>query len=666
MKRIKILSVLLVILASLPAFAIPPMSASRMRSSMGPASALNPGYLTPDYFNTFDRKLDASRVNYMPNPGAEESTDDWTPYNDAGRTDAAYVVEQDLTFTAVASGNSGNGININYVFHGSQSSSTPLVTVVSPTQVTVAWYNGPTIANNPTATQLKTAWDANVDAVALATVAITGTASNRQYITGSNLTANGGDVSPVDGNGGSVDPGVTFTRNTSSPLQGAGDFDLGKDAASRQGHGVSSDFQIDSLDKGNYLQVSFSYTGSSGITLGSSSDVRVFIYDITNAELIPFESASTLAGPVSTTKVFTGKFLAAEDSVNYRIIVHIATTSATAWDLRLDNVVVNNILNAETATNVPAVVLPLEPVSVAVTDHMAVAWIDGASQWVPATNVFNGDQWGHFGFATNISGGFADITIDGELDGFSFGPFAGYNQYVSTTPGQLTPIYPPANTYLIMGKGISATKIFVRPYIGFANVPTKGGILVGTGTAGDAVLPAGSNGAVPFYNSGVANGISTGAAVVAAAPFTYTLSTRTLTIATSTNSVAGVLSAADHTTYSGYAATIALKAPLASPTFTGDVDSSTGNVKISTIGKGLQIKTGSNAKVGSATLVGGTVTVSNTSVTANSAIFLTRSAAAGLLGELSYTVVAATSFTITSASATETSTIKWHIIESIP
>lgn len=111
---------------------------------------------------------------------------------------------------------------------------------------------------------------------------------------------------------------------------------------------------------------------------------------------------------------------------------------------------------------------------------------------------------------------------------------------------------------------------------------------------------------------------------------------------------------------------IALKAPLASPTFTGDVNSSTGNVLISTIGKGLQVKTGANSKIGQATLVGGTVTVANTSVTANSRIFLSVSTAGGVQGLLSYTKNAGTDFTITSSNIADTSTVDWYIVESIP
>lgn len=95
----------------------------------------------------------------------------------------------------------------------------------------------------------------------------------------------------------------------------------------------------------------------------------------------------------------------------------------------------------------------------------------------------------------------------------------------------------------------------------------------------------------------------------------------------------------------------------------GDTLTVPGDVIISTAGKGLQVKGGTNAKAGSATLVGGTVTVANTSVTANSEIFLSRSTTGGTAGTLSYTKTAGTSFTITSSSGSDTSSVNWMIVE---
>lgn len=656
------------------------------------------GYLAAADFNVFNAKLDASRGNYVTNPDAEVDTVGWNLYSDIGRSNPAFVVEQDLTFTSVATGDAGNGINIRYIFHATQSYTNPLVTVVSPTQITIAWYNGPTVSNNPTATQLKASFDSNAGATALVTCTISGTASRRQYITGSHLLANGGDTSPVNGTGGAVS-GISFDRSTNSPLQGTASFHLIKDAANREGMGVSTDFQIDALDKGNYLQISFAYQASSGMILGASSDVKVFVYDVTNNILIPVAPNTYLNTPTGTAKTYTGKFLSVSSSVNYRLILHIATASAVAWDLELDNFLISSNLNAEAATQVPSVVLSAQAISGAVTDHMAVAWVDGASQWIPATSAYNGDFWGMFGFATNIVGATADIYIRGFMDGFSFGPFSGYNQYVDpANAGGLTPLPSPfTDVYLIMGKAISATAINIQPYIGQRLITSKGGLLTNAGAnngTGDQVLAAGTNGSVLVANSAVSLGLQYLPAVVAGTGLTYTTATRALTLsnlagdvtgAPQTNTIAaatitgkaltgfvsgaGTVAATD-TILQGFNklnGNVALKANIASPTFTGDVNASTGNMLISTLGKGLQVKTGTNSKMGVAVLVGGTVTVANTSVTANSRIYLTPQADGGTPGWPRITAkTVGTSFVITSSSASDTSTIAWHIVESIP
>lgn len=83
-----------------------------------------------------------------------------------------------------------------------------------------------------------------------------------------------------------------------------------------------------------------------------------------------------------------------------------------------------------------------------------------------------------------------------------------------------------------------------------------------------------------------------------------------------------------------------------------------------TAGKGLKIKEGSNAKMGIVTLSSGAATVNTTAVTANTRIFLTVQTAGGTQGFLRISArVANTSFTITSTSATETSTVAWLLVE---
>ncbi|MDB4917395.1 MAG: hypothetical protein JWM95_5039 [Gemmatimonadetes bacterium] len=76
--------------------------------------------------------------------------------------------------------------------------------------------------------------------------------------------------------------------------------------------------------------------------------------------------------------------------------------------------------------------------------------------------------------------------------------------------------------------------------------------------------------------------------------------------------------------------------------------------------------TGTAKLVGSATLVAGTVTISTTSVGANSKIFITRTTTGGTIGDLRVSAISAgTSFTVASASGTDTSSFNWFIVEAV-
>jgi hypothetical protein len=89
-----------------------------------------------------------------------------------------------------------------------------------------------------------------------------------------------------------------------------------------------------------------------------------------------------------------------------------------------------------------------------------------------------------------------------------------------------------------------------------------------------------------------------------------------------------------------------------------------GDIACDVAGKGFKVKEGSNAKMGTATLVAGTVTVSTTAVTASSRIFLTIQTNGGTVGVPYVSArVASTSFTITSTSGTDTSTLAWIMFE---
>lgn len=157
----------------------------------------------------------------------------------------------------------------------------------------------------------------------------------RENISGWATYANTAQPTPVTGSGGS--PTITLTRNTSSPIANEADFLITKGAANDQGQGISYDFIIDPADKNKSINVSFDYLAGGSFVPGSNSDLQVFIYDITSTSLIPSANLilSTSSGKFSTNFVST-------TDTSYRLIMHIATTNASAWTLEFTNVKVTS------------------------------------------------------------------------------------------------------------------------------------------------------------------------------------------------------------------------------------------------------------------------------------------------------------------------------------
>lgn len=142
---------------------------------------------------------------------------------------------------------------------------------------------------------------------------------------------------PENGSGGS--PNVTFTRVQSPNLRGTAHFRFTKDAVDRRGQGFSYDFSIAEADKAKPLFISFEYAPSSGFVAGNSSDLRVWIYDVTNNQLIQ-PAPYTIHGGSGSNHKFIGTFQTSSNSTSYRLIFHIATISSVAWTFDLDTVIV--------------------------------------------------------------------------------------------------------------------------------------------------------------------------------------------------------------------------------------------------------------------------------------------------------------------------------------
>jgi hypothetical protein len=155
----------------------------------------------------------------------------------------------------------------------------------------------------------------------------------RENINGWAVYANAAQSTPVDGTGGS--PTLTLGVNISSPLRFESDFKITKGSSNLQGEGVSYDFTIDTADKNKNIGICFDYSGSANFVTGTNSDLQVFMYDVTNAQLIPLQRNALL--------VNNSKFVAtfqSSTSTSYRLIMHVATTNANAWTFNFTSVTV--------------------------------------------------------------------------------------------------------------------------------------------------------------------------------------------------------------------------------------------------------------------------------------------------------------------------------------
>lgn len=184
---------------------------------------------------------------------------------------------------------------------------------------------------------------------AVAHAAVPPTAAENQYLVPNYITQGGAEngrsgwvtyddaaSTPVDGTGGTVSE--TWTVSNSSPLAGTYSFILTKDAADRTGEGVAFAFSLDSAQKNRDIAITFDYEGSANFVAGEASDVRVWVYDVTNSTLIQPTRNTIQSG--------TGRYVAqfrASSSVSYRLLVHTATTNASAWTFKVDNVKVSPV-----------------------------------------------------------------------------------------------------------------------------------------------------------------------------------------------------------------------------------------------------------------------------------------------------------------------------------
>tara|TARA_R110000868_G_scaffold410412_1_gene698382 strand:+ start:548 stop:1993 length:1446 start_codon:yes stop_codon:yes gene_type:complete len=171
-----------------------------------------------------------------------------------------------------------------------------------------------------------------------------------------------------------------------------------------------------------------------------------------------------------------------------------------------------------------------------------------------------------------------------------------------------------------------------------------------------------------YYRKSAAN-IRQGAAD-AAAPVAQTQSVQSVVAGTSNTAGANRTISGSQSTGTGTGGSIIFSTSPAGSTGTAQnalvtalTISGEGNL-VQPVAKTFSVASGTNQRAGTAVLVGGTVTVTNSTVTANTLVFISRKTAGGTPGTSeTWTVSAATSFTITSNNALDTSTFAYFLIE---
>lgn len=152
--------------------------------------------------------------------------------------------------------------------------------------------------------------------------------------------SNGAALPPTTFAVGTPNVDWTFQGTTTSPLYGSVSGLLTKTANNRQGHGIATNaFTMTAGSTNDTVFISFNYDfGSTSIANG---DLVVYILDVTNSTLI---SPSLVNMPVGGKGVYRASFVATS-STQYRLYVHQATTSTTAYALEIDQVVLGPAQN---------------------------------------------------------------------------------------------------------------------------------------------------------------------------------------------------------------------------------------------------------------------------------------------------------------------------------
>jgi hypothetical protein len=146
--------------------------------------------------------------------------------------------------------------------------------------------------------------------------------------------ANTAGVVPITGTGGS--PTVTWTQNTTTPLNGTASFLYTKPASNVQGNGVATAaFAVPEVYRGTVLQGQLAYKVTSGTY--ADGDLQLFFYDITNSVLVYMTEGQSILNAVGAAQQLF-RFQMPYNCLSGRFIIHQASTSSSALTLLIDDV----------------------------------------------------------------------------------------------------------------------------------------------------------------------------------------------------------------------------------------------------------------------------------------------------------------------------------------
>lgn len=138
------------------------------------------------------------------------------------------------------------------------------------------------------------------------------------------------EVSP----GGTPSGNLILNVSSVDPLSGASSFVLSKNANNCQGEGYYYNIPlIDLADRGHSARLLMSYLTSANFV---TNDAIVYFLD-SNGGLfggVPYQIAKTLSP-----EKFLSKMNFAANSSTLRVYIHVATTNASAWDLKFDELI---------------------------------------------------------------------------------------------------------------------------------------------------------------------------------------------------------------------------------------------------------------------------------------------------------------------------------------